>query len=132
MDGAKVTKVQCKECMGYHRYRTPPGEENVNRPKAKAASTSRRKVSSKEPKRATGKSSRRADEPLVSPDLSRPVRGYSIRETYEPGERIAHPSFGQGVVEAVPEAGKVSVYFEGGRRTLAHGRALSPGAAGGG
>ena len=41
MDGGKVTKVQCKQCMGYHRYRVPPGEVDVNR-----NATGRRQIAS--------------------------------------------------------------------------------------
>ena len=62
------------------------------------------------------------DEPKVDPDLSRPVRGYSMRDAYAPGDRIEHPKFGQGVVESIGDEGKMSVFFEDGRRTLAHAR----------
>jgi capsular polysaccharide biosynthesis protein len=30
VEGGKITKVQCKECMAYHRYRPPEGEERVD------------------------------------------------------------------------------------------------------
>ena len=48
-----------------------------------------------------------------------------MSETYEPGDRIDHAKFGQGVVEATPVPGKMMVFFPTGRRTLAHGRPRS-------
>lgn len=117
-----ITKVQCKECMGYHRYKAPEGEERVD---AKAKPAKVRRVATAKPGassgRATAKTRKIADEPKVEPDLSRPVKGYSMREEYVPGDRIEHPKFGQGVVET-SDAGKMSVFFEDGRRTLAHAR----------
>ena len=116
-----ITKVQCKECMGYHRYKPPEGEERVD---AKPKTAKVRRVApakGKSTSRATTKTRKITDEPKVEPDLSRPVKGYSMRDAYEPGDRIEHPKFGQGVVES-SDSGKMSVFFEDGRRTLAHAR----------
>lgn len=124
MDGGKVTKVQCKQCMGYHRYRVPPGEANVNQ--TKAAAKPRRAVGSSKTAAARPKATPKDAMPLIAADLSRPVRAYAMTLTYEPGERIDHPKFGEGIVESLPEPGKVSVFFQSGRRTLAHGRTASP------
>jgi hypothetical protein len=124
LDGGRITKVQCKQCMGYHRYRAPAGEERVD---AEARKPKRRTVATRPTKgsraAATPRAStRRRDEPIVEPDLSIPVRRYQMTETYAPGERIEHPKFGEGVVETSPGPGKVQVFFEDGRRTLAQGR----------
>jgi hypothetical protein len=121
LDGGRITKAQCKQCMGYHRYRAPAGEERVD---AEARKPTRRTVAAKAPKNGSTTTShtRRRDQPIVDPDLSVPVRRYRMTETYEPGERIEHPKFGEGVVETSPGPGKVQVFFEDGRRTLAQGR----------
>ena len=118
MEGAKVTKVQCKQCMGYHRYRVPPGEVNVNKTATKRGATTRRRVASSTRSRAR----RKVDSPLIEPNLELPVRDYAISGSYEVGERIEHPKFGQGVVEQLTDAGKMNVFFEDGRRTLIYGR----------
>lgn len=130
--GGKITKVQCKECMAYHRYRPPEGEDRVDADPKKAAkkpAAARKTVTSRAPSAGTGKSGKAAkkgraslDEPKVEPDLSRPIRLYKMSEAYEPGERVEHPKFGQGVVEELPGPGKMSVFFEDGRKVLAHGR----------
>jgi hypothetical protein len=114
MDGGKVTKVQCKQCMGYHRYRVPPGEDDVNR-----HATPRRQIAS--PKRKNGKASASTTS-VLAPNLKRPVRQYSMTASYEPGDRIAHPKFGEGVVESCPTPSKMLVAFQTGRRILAQGK----------
>ncbi len=52
-------------------------------------------------------------------DPTKPPRSYAPRESYAPGERIAHATFGIGVVAAIPGPGKVEVVFPGGVRVLA-------------
>jgi len=116
----KVTRVQCKQCMAYHRYRAPEGEENVNR--KPAPTTTRRAIGAKKTARRTKASGNDLRMPLIQADLSRPIRLYAMNETYAPGDRIAHPKFGQGVVEAAPAPGKIEVCFPDGQRVLAHAR----------
>jgi hypothetical protein len=125
LQDGKVSKVQCKHCNAYHRYRAPPGEVNVN--KAVEARTPASKAKRPGAKRApTARRSRSAKSivvaPRIEPDLSVPVRPYNIRETYVPGERIQHPRFGEGVVEETTAATKIDVFFPDGRRTLVQGR----------
>jgi hypothetical protein len=127
VEGGKITKVQCKECMAYHRYRPPEGEDRVDtEPKPKKAPATPRKATaprSKAASSAKGGGKRAShEEPLVEPDLSRPIRLYKMTDSYEPGERVEHPKFGQGVVEVLSGPGKMTVFFEDGRRTLAHHR----------
>lgn len=119
MSGARVTKVQCKNCLKSHRYKAPAGEVDVN-----AGAKPRRRTISSKRTAAKGRSSPSADHPLVDANMERPIQEYSMRRTFEPGDRIAHAKFGSGVVEATPDPGKMLVFFKTvGRRTLAHGRA---------
>ena len=110
--GSAIAKVQCKQCGGYHRHRPPGGKP--------AAKTVR--------KTKSGSASKAAEPPAhkatVEADQQRPVRSYSIRESFESRDRIEHPKFGLGVVEeAVP--GKIVVFFPDGRRTLAQAKPAS-------
>lgn len=116
LDGGRITKVQCKVCMSYHRYKPQAGEERID------GAAVRRTVGAKKRATATKPS---ASTPVIEADMSRPVRNYAMSETFEPGDRIDHPKFGHGVVEATPQAGKMMVHFPSGRRTLAHGRPRS-------
>jgi hypothetical protein len=58
----------------------------------------------------------------IALDDSKPTRDYKASAHFEVGEQLAHPTFGEGVVEA-SEPGKVTVSFRGGRRVLAQSKA---------
>jgi cell wall assembly regulator SMI1 len=58
---------------------------------------------------------------LVEADPGRPVKAYSASMRYEVGDRVAHPTFGTGVVQTLEQT-KVDILFESGRRTLVHAR----------
>jgi hypothetical protein len=108
--GDQIAKVQCKECGAYHRYRS--GDKV---PASKRASTSPRPKVARAPVE-------RFEKPAVAPDLTRAVRPYSAVERYAVGDRVDHKVFGQGVVEASPEPGKVTVFFAIGRKVLVQAR----------
>ena len=59
----------------------------------------------------------------------RPVRPYRASEKFETGERVEHPSFGQGVVETA-EPGKITVFFASGRRVLVQSKEGGAGSSG--
>jgi hypothetical protein len=104
--GDRVAKVVCKLCGSQHNYR---GEKNVQAPKTAWGGQKRRK----------NKPSATAAVPMPQFDPTKPPRSYSPQQTFVPGERVVHASFGVGVVAAMPGPGKVEVQFPGGPRTLA-------------
>jgi hypothetical protein len=112
--GEKIVKVQCKQCSGYHRYRSPHGAPAD----AKLPSANRPARAPREPKAPV----ERFEKPAVAADLSKPARPYRASEQFEAGERVDHPSFGQGVVE-LAEPGKITVFFATGRRVLVQAKA---------
>jgi hypothetical protein len=116
--GDKIAKVQCKQCGGYHRYKSPHGAPR----EAKLPSNERAPRAPREPKAPV----ERFEKPAVAADLSKPARPYRASEKFEVGERVDHPSFGQGVVE-IAEPGKITVFFAAGRRVLAQAKAASTG-----
>jgi hypothetical protein len=108
--GEEVVKVQCKQCGGYHRHRSPNGAASSakkSEPRPRVARTPRPVVE-------------RFETPQVAADLSKPSRTYSPRDKFAIGDRVEHPSFGSGVVEATPEPGKMTVFFAAGRKVLVH------------
>jgi len=60
---------------------------------------------------------------LVEADPTRPVRAYSVRESYESGDRIQHPTLGLGVVQRETAPGKILVLFDDKQSLLIHARA---------
>lgn len=113
MVGDTIAKVQCKECGGYHRYRS-----------GKAAAKTAKTTTTKR-KSAASKVSARIDTAQVEPDLSRPVRVYRASEPFALGDRIDHPTFGMGIVDGIPGDGKIDVFFPSGRKVLAQAKAAS-------
>ncbi len=116
--GAEIVKVQCKQCGGYHRYKSPHGQPKEKRMPTMADRAAR-------PPRSTATSTKppveRFEKPAVNADLTKPVRTYRASERFDVSERLEHPSFGQGVVETV-EPGKITVFFASGRRVLVAGK----------
>jgi hypothetical protein len=66
-----------------------------------------------------------AEEPAIEADPTRPVRLYAMTESYHPGDRIAHPLFGEGVVQGAAGPGKIEVRFPGEPRVLVHQRPIA-------
>lgn len=62
-----------------------------------------------------------ADE-IVEADLSRPIRPYNIRETFQPGDRINHKTLGEGVVQGETGRQKIAVLFGEEKKLLVHDR----------
>jgi hypothetical protein len=62
-----------------------------------------------------------ADE-IVEADLSKPLLPYSIRDSYERGDRITHTKLGEGVVQGVVGRGKIAVMFGEEKKLLIHER----------
>ena len=85
----RIAKVECRECGARHRHRPVGGAAPAARRRSPGTAT-----------RATGARAKKGP-PIVEADLSRPARSFSIRETYQVGDRVVHPNFGEGVVQTV-------------------------------
>ena len=62
-----------------------------------------------------------ADE-IVEADPDKPLQKYSIRGSYERGDRLAHSKLGEGVVQGVVGQGKIAVMFGEEKKLLIHER----------
>ena len=114
--GERIAKVVCKRCNGHHLYRTEhTGEEAAKGDKA--AGGARRPFRARTPEPA----------PLPVPafDPNKPPRPYNALLAFAAGERVAHPTFGTGVVAGSPGPGKVEIAFPAGRRVLASAKQAS-------
>jgi hypothetical protein len=108
--GDRVAKVVCKLCGSQHNYR---GEKNAPAPSTSSSSWGRTRH------RRTGRAQATPEVAMPEFDPTKAPRGYSPKDSYLPGERVIHPTFGVGVVATVPGPGKVDVQFPAGARTLA-------------
>jgi hypothetical protein len=127
--GEQIVKVQCKQCGGYHRYKSPHGaSKEVRQPSMFGPSSRSSAVRGPTADKAPVE---RFEKPAVAADLSKPSRTYRASEKFDVGERVDHPSFGQGVVE-ISEPGKITVFFASGRRVLVQAKDGGTGPGGGG
>jgi hypothetical protein len=116
--GDRIVKVVCKRCGGHHRYRTEG--EDVNEQARPARSG--RSMTPARPRGATTPAPVLTAPPF---DPSKPARPYAFAAQYLPGDRIAHPQFGTGVVAGSPGLGKIDVVFPSGARVLAVAKSAS-------
>lgn len=116
--GETIAKVQCKQCGGLHRHKPPGGTTKPARAASSTAGATTRSGTRKAPAPAPPP----PPGPMVAVDETRPPRPYRTTDAFTPGERVSHPTFGLGVVETAG-AGKMQVFFPGGRRVLAQAKA---------
>jgi hypothetical protein len=62
-----------------------------------------------------------ADE-VIEADLSRPVRAYTLQDSFSAGDRIDHTKLGLGVVQGIAGPGKIRVRFDDKQSILVHER----------
>jgi hypothetical protein len=118
VDG-KPVKVECLGCHKQHVYRAhAPGAapKKAASPRARAAAAPAAPAPPDD-----------LDEKLRAGAAS--ARAYSVRERFAVGDFVRHPTFGVGLVTALPAAQKMEVAFADGRKLLMHdrGEAAAPG-----
>ena len=115
MVGDAIAKVQCKRCDAQHRYRPPKDSQSKTKVKTKSSKP-------KAAPRRGSKKRRALIEPTIEPNLDREIAPYSLFNDYEPGDRISHPKFGDGLVEEITGDNKMQVFFEDERRMMIFGK----------
>jgi hypothetical protein len=108
VDG-KPSKVQCKTCKGFHKYKTSGNSTPVKRTGTRTAA----------PKQVI----RVAEvwEQKMSQKSKADVTSYATNRKFAVGEVVQHPNFGLGIVEEVRTATKMAVLFREGEKILVHG-----------
>jgi predicted nucleic acid-binding Zn ribbon protein len=106
-----IAQVQCGECGARHRYRISGG----------VAAGGARQRSSSVARKSPTRSHKSDAKPIVEADTSRPRRDFRPIDTYQVGDRMLHPNFGEGVVQATRGATKVEVLFDAGTKLLVQG-----------
>jgi Zn ribbon nucleic-acid-binding protein len=118
MEGDAIKRVECLTCRGHHNYRRPKSADppaKAKKKRATAASTRKARVTAAQEAHQTWEKAIMGRSPSA-------FTAYRISERFKAGQLLRHKKFGDGVVAAVMEDGKVSVLFEDGAKTLVHGR----------
>jgi len=118
MIGGMPSRVICRTCKSEHNYKPKKG---VKEPGA-TATGSTRTVVARAPREAKA-------EKVVPVELewmkqlnssSKPMREYAANESFGVGDRIKHPTFGEGVVQKLVHPNKVEIIFRMDIKTLIH------------
>jgi len=105
-------KVMCKTCKGTHTYKDPSAAKAKTSVEkiVKRAKSSSRKVSE-----SVGELWNKA----MSKSTNAP-QDYSMKASFQLGDVIAHPTFGNGIVEKLIDNNKIEILFQDDYRTLMH------------
>ena len=128
----KIAQVQCKSCMGYHKYKPIASDRMTVRKSTKTmiAASVPESVASKTRRTSAGGRAKAAKstepvilEPKVNANMTREIRKYNIHENdFQLGDRIEHAKFGIGVVDELPSPNKMYVTFQTERLLLVYGK----------
>jgi transcription elongation factor Elf1 len=116
MKGDKIAKVECKTCKKTHGFKAPKGVTEVA-PKKKRAS---KKTEDGAPSASTIEAEW---EKLMASHREAPFKGYSAKGKFLLGDKIKHPTFGDGIVGKLIYPNKLEVIFRTDIKVLIHGGA---------
>lgn len=122
MAGDRIVKVQCKTCKKDHTFKAPKGVTDPSVAKAKAE----KKKATKAEKAAASKEEATQHiglewQKLMSQHKNVPLKSYSSKIIFNLGDRIAHPSFGDGIITRLIYPNKVEIVFQTDLKILIHG-----------
>jgi hypothetical protein len=112
LKGDRIAKVQCLTCKKEHVYRAPKGATEPTQPKAskkKAAASSSATGGHDD----NGSHSIEVEwEKLMSSHRDHPLKPYSTKGQFFLGDKIKHPTFGEGIVGKLIYPNKLEVIFK--------------------
>jgi hypothetical protein len=105
-------KVMCKTCKATHTYKDPSA------PKAKATVEKIVKKTKSHGRKVT-ESVGELWNKAMSKATNTP-QDYSMKASFQTGDIIIHPTFGNGIVEKLIDNNKIEILFQDDYRTLMH------------
>ena len=116
MKGDRIAKVQCLTCKKEHVYRAPKG---ATEPNAKVSKPKKEKVESDD-SQSSSNSIEAEWEKLMSAHREIPVKPYSMKGLFGLGDKLNHPTFGDGIVGKLIYPNKLEVIFRTDVKILIH------------
>jgi hypothetical protein len=115
MQGDRIVKAQCKTCQKEHKYYPPKG---ITEPVKKAP----KKAKKKDDAGASSATSIEAEwEKLMNAHKTAPVKSYAMKNCFVLGDKIKHPTFGEGIVGKLIYPNKIEIIFQHDVKILIHG-----------
>ena len=119
MKGDKIAKVECKTCKKTHTYKAPKGVTEVA-PKAEKKKRASKKSEDGSPSSTTIEAEW---EKLMAAHREAPFKSYGPKNKFILGDKIKHPTFGEGIVGKLIYPNKLEVIFRTDIKVLIHGGA---------
>lgn len=116
MIGGMPSRVICRTCKSEHNYKPKKGVKDPGNPGAEAAAKTKTPRAPKAEK-------------VIPVELEwmkqinaspRPVRPYAANEAFKLGDRVNHPTFGEGVVQKLLHPNKMEIIFRMDIKVLIH------------
>lgn len=120
MKGDRIAKVQCKTCNKEHTYKAPKG---VTEPKTKKAGKKSKKSEVASGTTTEGNPIAVEWEKLMVTHKNNPFKPYNIKGRFILGDKLNHPTFGEGIVGKLIYPNKIEVIFKNDVKILIHGGA---------
>ena len=118
MIGGIPSRVICRTCKSEHNYKPKKG---VKEPGATPATSGTRSVVRAPRETKVEKTVPVEVEWMKQLNAStRPLREYAANESFSVGDRIKHPTFGEGVVQKLLFPNKLEIIFRMDIKTLVH------------
>ncbi len=109
MKGDQIMRVQCRTCRGERAYKAPKGVTDPKQaPPPRTTARGARTATGERPDHSVGAEWRKA----MLQYKDRPANAYSARGQVAIGDKIAHPTFGEGIVMKQIHPNKAEILFE--------------------
>lgn len=112
MKGDRIAKVQCLTCKKEHVYRAPKGASEPQK------ATRTKKAADSED---TNHSIEVEWEKLMTSHKDLPLKPYSVKGQFALGDKLNHPTFGDGIVGKLIYPNKLEVIFRTDVKILIYG-----------
>ncbi len=114
MKGDKIAKVECLTCRKEHAYKSPKG---ATEPGAKVSK--RKKKSDDDTPKANP--IELEWEKLMSDHKDAPIKAYNTKGHFSLGDKLNHPTFGDGIIGKLIYPNKIEVIFRHDLKVLIYG-----------
>lgn len=109
MKGDQILRVQCRTCRGERAFKAPKGVTDPKQaPPPRTTTRGARTASGERPDYSVGAEWRKA----MLEHKDRPANTYSARGQVAIGDKVSHPTFGEGIVMKQIHPNKAEILFE--------------------
>jgi hypothetical protein len=122
MKGERIARVECLTCRGQHNYRAPKSAASTGTTRRRAASSTKKAGARRTTRVSIEEQNRQLWESAIVGKSPGDFVSYNIKQVFAQGQLVRHKKFGDGIVNALMEDGKVTVLFQDGEKVLVHGR----------